>query len=77
MARGFGAFWLVILGCFIGLLIEGWIGLEPVGMLTLIFGIATATWVVVYYQKKNKEELEAEISLLKDKLDKLEKKDQE
>jgi hypothetical protein len=70
VARGFGTFWLVILGCFIGLLIEGWTGLEPVGVLTLIFGIATAAWVIVYYQKKNKEEMEAELSQLKDKLDK-------
>lgn len=77
MARGFGAFWLVILGCFIGLLIEGWIGVEPVGILTLIFGIAVAAWVIVYWQKHNKEELEAEISQLKEKLDKLEQKDQE
>lgn len=75
MARGFGAFWLVLLGAFIGLLIEGWTGLEPVGVLTLIFGIAAAAWVIVYYQKKNKEELEAEISRLKDKLDKPEQEE--
>lgn len=60
MARGFGAFWLVLLGCFIGLLIEGWFGWKPAGLLMLIFGIAVTAWVIVYYQKKNKEELEAE-----------------
>ena len=76
MARGFGAFLLVLLGCVAGIFLDAFIGFNPAGIVTLMITAAVATWVIVYYQKKNKEELEAEISLLKEKLDKPEQKDQ-
>ena len=75
MARGFGAFWLVLLGAVIGLLLDGFLNGD--GVIMIAIAIAAATWVIVAWQTSNKEELEAEISLLKDKLDKLEEKDKE
>ena len=75
MARGFGAFMLTLLGCVAGIFLDGLIGFNPAGIVTLIITVAVAAWVIVYWQKKNKEELEAEISSLKEKLEKLEQKD--
>lgn len=69
MARGFGAFVLVLLGAIAGMVLDGLSGFSPVGLVTVIVTAAVAAWVIVYYQKKNKEELEAEISLLKEKLE--------
>ena len=79
MARGFGAFVLVLLGALAGGLIAGlmdqntWSSIIVVAVVT----VAVAAWVIVYWQKENKKELEAQLSLLKDKLDKLEQKDKE
>ena len=73
MARGFGAFVLVLLGALAGGLIAGlmdqdtWAAIIVVAVMT----VAVAAWVIVYWQKENNKELKAEISLLKDKLDKL------
>jgi len=75
MARGFGAFMLTLLGCVAGIFLDGLIGFNPAGIVTLIITVAVAAWVIVYWQKKNKEELEAEISSLKEKLEKLERND--
>lgn len=73
MARGFGAFVLVLLGALaggvIGALMEQDFAFAAIVVTAVT--VAVAAWVIVYWQKENKKELEAKISLLKDKLDKL------
>ena len=73
MARGFGAFVLVLLGALAGGVIAGLMDQATwfVGVAVAVMTVAVAAWVIVYWQKENKKDLEAEISLLKDRLDKL------
>lgn len=77
MARGFGAFMLTMLGCVAGIFLDGLIGFNPAGIVTLIITVAVAVWIIVYWQKHNKDELEAEIAALKEKLDQIEQKTNE
>ena len=71
MARGFGAFVLVLLGALAGGVIGALLEQDFAFAAIVVTAVAVAAWVIVYWQKENKKDLEAEISLLKDRLDKL------